>query len=595
MAKRVAVAIGVRRAGTLTELPGAVNGATQFCEWADKHGYQAQLITDDVGGPVTSGRLQNIIKAIVDEGEAERLLIYFAGHGIQPSFNTAYWLLSNWEAVSEEAVNVSLSFSNAKRSGIAQIAVFADACRSTVPDAASVGGSSIFPKQVASVGKLPQWDLFMASRLGEVAQEVAGTDPTKAFGIFTQCVMRALWGSAPKAIKLRAGQEPARAVTSAQLADFLEEEVPLVSGKTPGAAVQLPEASSGWRDPRDVYLGLEDGATAQPGSEIVLNEVAEFQVASDVQVPASVGVEALPDISIEIPVLADAVARNAVAAVQARNESAVQASMVAFAAAKGRDSFESGQGLTIVGAKPIQAIARKGASIELFAEGNAYHVRGHGREPQTVAIELENGNWIGACVMPELAGTIAVSEGVVASVNYAPSLGGRFANEISTTRAHIAPAVSLWNALMRQGRVPAPGKIEEARAILRQHKYANPALGVMAAYASERTGDIEAIDAIAACFHANEQAVPFDIAMLAIPVVERTQGGLRVAIGPRGTVPVAGSFPLMTQGWAYLDPDDAYVSPQLLRLRRGLLPSLWTTLRSDEGRQLAKLLENGEL
>jgi hypothetical protein len=61
------------------------------------------------------------------------------------------------------------------------------------------------------------------------------------------------------------------------------------------------------------------------------------------------------------------------------------------------------------------------------------------------------------------------------------------------------------------------------------------------------------------------------------------------------TIGVAGSFPLMTQGWSFLDPEDNYVPRELFELRRGLLPSLWTTFRDTAGANLAALIQNGGL
>jgi predicted secreted acid phosphatase len=113
--KSVAVAIGIAHAGSLPELPGAVNGAKKFCDWAKQQGYEVHLVSDETA-EVTVEKLKTLIKDIIDEGETERLVIYFAGHGIQPSYNTAYWLLSRWDNDSDEAINFNLSFANAKRS-----------------------------------------------------------------------------------------------------------------------------------------------------------------------------------------------------------------------------------------------------------------------------------------------------------------------------------------------------------------------------------------------------------------------------------------------------------------------------------------------
>jgi caspase domain-containing protein len=143
--KSVAVAIGIAHAGSLPELPGAVNGAKKFCDWAKQQGYEVHLVSDETA-EVTVEKLKTLIKDIIDEGETERLVIYFAGHGIQPSYNTAYWLLSRWDNDSDEAINFNLSFANAKRSAIDQIAVFGDACRSTVPDGHRWGEAAFSPR-----------------------------------------------------------------------------------------------------------------------------------------------------------------------------------------------------------------------------------------------------------------------------------------------------------------------------------------------------------------------------------------------------------------------------------------------------------------
>ncbi len=252
MSQHAAIAIGVAHAGDLVELPGAVNGAKEFHRWAQAQGYATTLIIDEIES-VTVERLKTAIKSSI-ANDTERLLIYFAGHGIEPSVNTAYWLLSNWQADSDEAVNVSLSLANAKRTALAQIAVFSDACRSTVTDAALVGGSSIFPKPGGSPAKLPQWDHFFASRLGEVSQEVPGADPTQAYGIFTRCVMQALNGNADKAIEKR--DSDLRVVSSGTLAGFWRMRCRWKAEKPPEPRFNFQKS---FRDGahKDIYLTIK--------------------------------------------------------------------------------------------------------------------------------------------------------------------------------------------------------------------------------------------------------------------------------------------------------------------------------------------------
>ena len=78
-----------------------------------------------------------------------------------------------------------------------------------------------------------------------------------------------------------------------------------------------------------------------------------------------------------------------------------------------------------------------------------------------------------------------------------------------------------------------------------------------------------------------EQPVPYDIALLS---------GRRFA---DISVPVAPSFPLMTQGWAYLEPDDLH--PVLAQVRRSLGRSVWVMPTGDAARALARSLKNEQL
>jgi len=616
MGKYVALAIGLARAGSLPELPGAVNGAKEFHDWASLHDYETHLITDE-SGEVTTHKLKAKIKAIIDDGKTERLVIYFAGHGIQPSVNTTYWLLSGWEADSDEAVNVNLSLSNAKRSGVSQIAVFADACRSTVPDGASVGGSSIFPKAAAAVGKLPQWDEFLASRLGESAQEVSARDPMEAYGIFTRCVIRALTGGAEKAIIKR----PYGVVTSDSLANYLEEVVPLESGKIPGAVVQFPEVNPGWRSPNDIYVKASRGTIKffntqrgfgfiepEDGSKNVFfhataleraglgplreGENVTFDIVADPKAGTSAAGRVSPSAA-NTPQYSSQT-RKAVTDAERANEMAAKESEAtyAFAVSQAQSSLGIRHGLTLVGCEPVSATVRQGERVDLFTKNSTANIRAHGEEPLSVLIELSDGNWIGACILPQFVGTVVVKDGLAASLNYAPA-GESFDQD---AYAQSATVLNRWTALMHQGRF---GDYKQ----LRDSERVNLSLGILAAYAHERTGDFAAINGITIADYFAEspamrsQSVIFDVALLStkpILVSRRGFAGLTVVTeaGPRS---VAGSFPLMTQGWSFLDREDAFVSSALFEVRDGLLPALWTTLRNKEGKRLAELLYQGEI
>ncbi|MCX6626698.1 MAG: hypothetical protein NTW28_03590 [Candidatus Solibacter sp.] len=86
-------------------LQDAVAGAERFYNWALAEGYDSKLLTDRTG-PVTTALIKTEIRAFVNRGTYDQLLVYFAGHGILKS---AYWeqrLLTDANSDPNEAVNL---------------------------------------------------------------------------------------------------------------------------------------------------------------------------------------------------------------------------------------------------------------------------------------------------------------------------------------------------------------------------------------------------------------------------------------------------------------------------------------------------------
>jgi hypothetical protein len=69
-------------------------------------------------------------------------------------------------------------------------------------------------------------------------------------------------------------------------------------------------------------------------------------------------------------------------------------------------------------------------------------------------------------------------------------------------------------ALMHQGRFGDLNDLKKLGDQLRQYKHVNPSLGILAAYAYERAGDLKAIDSVTTYFAQAGQPVPFDVALL---------------------------------------------------------------------------------
>ena len=179
MSSRVVLTIGVRRTKGLVPLPGAIRGAMEFDAWGKRYGYTTYLCTDDQPD-FGIASLRALVSRIV-EACPERLIIYFAGHGCEPTTGLALWLLPGWEEDSHEAIELNLSTHNALRSAIPQVAIFADTCRTQLPGTTSVKGSSLFPRQRRST-TITQIDRFLATGPECTAQEIVGGKDS--YGIF---------------------------------------------------------------------------------------------------------------------------------------------------------------------------------------------------------------------------------------------------------------------------------------------------------------------------------------------------------------------------------------------------------------------------
>jgi hypothetical protein len=586
--KNVALSIGIgHTGGELRDLPGAVNGARDFHAWAKEQGYESYLLTH---AEVSVKALKERIKSVVDE-LAERFIIYFAGHGIQQTLNTPIWLLPGWEQDDNEAVNVNLSLHHAKRSGLRQIAIFADACRSTVRGGQTVQGSSIFPKSVpVAPGIGAQWDQFYSTLLGEGAQEVVDKDEIEAFGIFTDCLMRALHGAEEKAIDTR----NSRVVSSEKLANYLEESVPEESGKI--ANVQFPDVISGWRSPNDVYTELrtsQKGMKAEPKfptdwprTAIDIDSKSRDKIfeaiASATRVEPSdkdrmSGKELLEALIAADPGLEKAAPdkvwearRNADEAASAKAQHYYETTASSLT---GPATLSS---LRVEGCVPVSFVVRQGDEASLEYASVSERIHAQTKKPIPILIESNDGNWIGSCILPGFEGYVVVENGLSASLNYVP-VEEELDEEIYD---EVVQVVSRWTALMQQGRV---GDYDE----LKHFEKFSPSLGIIAAYAYDRVGNLEAIDDIAIADYVAEsralrsQPITFDVALLSTSLPVSTE--------------VAGAFPFMTQGWSILDQEKEFVRPEIFALRQGLLPALWTTLRSEEGNKAATLLRQEEI
>jgi hypothetical protein len=572
MGERFVLAIGVRRSGRLPRLDGAIADARAFSEWASSaaQNYNVKLVTDE-SGAVTIDRLKTQVDEILKE-DVSRLLIFYSGHGICCQTGD-YWLLSNCDHDSDEAVNLSLSIRNARRFPIGQIAVFSDACRTSLNSVALVGGRSIFPSGPRIAIVTSPYDEFLSTNIGDVSQEVVGEDQSKAYGVFSRCLLKALQGLEPNAAVSR---ERRKVICSVALANWLEKAVPLESGSIPGGSVQYPSITPSWRPPDDEYAEWSSVTEAANVSDSV------SQTGSRV-LSYTAGVDVLNHDRRSKPG-AEAEARVAEAKAYRLDLIAERSQM--FQAQRGRESFETHQGLTVVGAKITAIAVPQGARIDLFEEGGLWHIRGYGG-PLSVALRTSRGIWIAATLLPDFIGTLVFGKEGVESLNYAPP---RSSPE-RETNLRSEQIVAEWNALLSVNRSASPIELEVFADQVREVKHINPAFGVLAAYAYDRIGRGDQVASIAWHFATRNFFIPFDVMSLL-----SAYGDPALLIRNHGWVPdnpiVAGGFPMITQGWALLDPESG-ARGELLRLRSGLKNSVWTSFDAKAGRIFANMIVRG--
>ncbi|MCG7287492.1 caspase family protein [Cellulomonas sp. ACRRI] len=200
---RALVLVGVARTGgRFPELPAVPGAVAAVRAWATEQGVPDDLVltfTDDDGTPVTSGAVLAGVRALVDRGDVDQLVVYFSGHGINTG-NAEFWLLTGAPEDGSQAVNVSLTSWFAERLPVRHVVLVSDACRTaaTTVQELSVQGVALVPN-LPPRAPAAAVDVFYACALGDPAYEVK--DPTASGAayqaLFTSALVGALRGDHP--------------------------------------------------------------------------------------------------------------------------------------------------------------------------------------------------------------------------------------------------------------------------------------------------------------------------------------------------------------------------------------------------------------
>lgn len=560
---RAGVFIGVDRSGDLARLTAAAEGARRMHAWAlaqgMRDGSHAKVITDDDGGKVGLDQVYDAIVQIVDGAGVDRLIVYFAGHGLNINRNE-HWLLTDAPRRSSAAINVSGSAELARYCGIQHVVFISDACRVAADgiQAQNVRGQDIFPNDGPGSTMMPV-DQFFACELGRAAYEIR--DPADAHrnyrAVYTDAVLDAVSGKRADVLDPAADtDDEAWYVHPLRLKDYLRAEIP-ARVRTMGhqySVHQRPDAlvmaESPWiariaateRPPTPV-VRRDSSRTVLPHADGLLERLMEAVEAD------TLGLEVW-----KVRLAGDARAAELADAID-RARALVD-----------DERFDSGCGVKVVGAT-IDGFLAISASGALDAANRSLQLNPHGEAGFSVVLRFGNGLGTVVPALPENVTTVTVDQGEVTDVAIEPCPGtprrhGYPARRMRDLRA-ITAACSRYNRFRLSddaastflGQINRPGGPD-------------PALAVHAAYALYEQQRVRSIRRLGTPL--------FDVALLG-----RSLTGQRVDRAT-GVLPYA---PMLSRGWALLSASKVRLHPSLDGIDRTLRDSVWS-LYDERGVEL---------
>lgn len=625
MGRRLCLAIGVADAPPLDYLPGAITGAHAIADWARGQGYETALLTD-AEAAIAVEDVRAALARLLGNADCDRLIVYFAGHGLSNQRDGDVWLTSGWRK-RQESIAVTALTKRLDSHGIRNLVIISDACRMVAAsdDTRDLDASGVVDRG-AFERTTPQIDMFKAASGARAAYMIPGA-PSRC--IFSGLLVEILAGAHPEAFAEAGGL---RRIEGWSLAKYLKAEVPKLAARY---NVGLdPEAVPGLFPPDNIYLD------APPAVAPMLVPWPD---------PATAGATGMgidPDGRIAPPSGASWTSKQQGAGVTLLHErarvgldglAADDRALIAEAdAADGAREKDLRQRLQNeerpTHAETGAAFSLHGAVLALAYAGPDAAAMDHGRpgwwrlepasaealdgplwkgsipmkRPVPLLVELDDGRYAGAAVVPDFVTSFTIGAKGVESLILRQMFGPPAADTEATMARLAARGLAGDDSARLAGE-------------LRGLKHLDPMLGVLAAYLHERVGDIANVRRTAAFMaHGGHRGspglVPFDLVLLGrIPVRRGADGALRAHVPAVAEVPetglylphylrchtaaadapVAGSFPWMSRGWALLEDDgeDGLYPPGMAALRRHLADAPFTTLDADGGRMLRAMLE----
>lgn len=620
------ISIGINRATGLMPLQAAVSGAKEFDAWAQSQGYETTLFTDEDNKPVTVSEIFNAIQACVQARTYEQLIVFFAGHGILKSPGQELWLLSGVKSNPNEAINLTGSVDYARTCSIPYVVFISDACRVLSTDLYLSGnGSVIFPieyfMQDCAI------DIFYATKPGSPAHEVNFTESSRKFGIFTECLLDTLKGKFPDLLYSKNNTTGFVPMDGFYDAGLLAQDIqykglqpgqgwevytPLIFPKLKAmvtdrigeisiALNQSPDIIVQYQTDQPALARFDDAAgkqlllAATRQVPLVANPAEEvFELMQNQVTDGTRAAEALPELHSETKsfsaVLSDSGLKYSVLKTKNSGSDLLQNSKMVFNA-KGRQSFETETGFTIIGRK-VQDVIVTEDRRDIFQDGDVTHVRIHESvDTLTALFVFRGGKSVPLAILKGYIGTLVFAKNKLLTVNYTPSIHNyryaAYAQEEATINFARAFVASAANEGFDYRRVfvrefNGDGDLAGAGNLLRREKAIDPSLGLYAAYAYRQEGKLEEIRSVYNYMAGDNQVVPFDVAMLSGKLDNAGYG-------------VAPFCPMLSLGWAYRERFEHMLAPEIREASRYLEPDLWTTFSKKGTLILTDSFKNGLL
>ncbi|WP_119271037.1 caspase family protein [Taklimakanibacter deserti] len=594
MSKRAAVVIGVGTTGTLPPLKSPVPQAKAVAKWLAGEDFEVTVLTDETTKVDARSIADAIDKYVKPPTRYSMLVVYFSGHGIFHA-RSDVWLLSEAPGRPDEAINLTGAIDLARGSGIPNVVLISDACRSLPQDlgGALVSGGIAFPFY-PGLGR-SKVDVFRATLPAKVAYEIQKRDGDQAIESLLTTAWLSAYDNPPADMQksLTVAGNTIIVVPNRKLEAYLQDEVDHMLDDLGQDLDQSIEADVPSDD--DVYIGrarigagqanpLPPPATGngdegpKPGVPRGRRTASEGKLAAVLvreRLVAGTG-----GIALDRPLVAK------------ETRTSVEGQIAARLPTDAVTHFETETGFVVYGppikrAGPGKREGRPGAEV-LVAGGHGEPglIRVWNVKPAaTIAVEFSDGRSAALAALFGYIGHCTVGPDGLSNISYVPSSNhprwGDYMKRrgvIDQLRAEVAVAAD-HNTFS----LSSPEKAESFGRLIRQDKALDPTLGLYAAYAYTQAGNEDEVRNVLEFMWYDLHADLFDVRMLAFrrPPAEKRR-------------PVVPACPMLTQGWNLIAPRQVELPQGFAEGAGHLTGSLWTTFEPPFAGRLFATIERGD-